>query len=122
MQTEIEALELELEELDERRDAILLALKTLREGGGTIRLIDLFLNQHSRRRPSGRGPGVGEDKLDAVRAYVRKAGRVRQADITQALDLNSGTVSTALDALEASGEVTRGPKENRSRVWEAVKQ
>lgn len=119
---EIEALEAEREELVERLEAIDLVLKAMREGGGTVQLVDLILNQHSRRRPrGGRGPGVGEDRLDAVRAYVKKMGRVRQADIANELGYNSGTVSTALDALEAEGEIVKRGKENRSRVIEVAK-
>lgn len=69
------------------------------------------------RRPTA---SVGADKVEAVRAYVRRMGEVRQADIAQELKMNTGTVSTALDALEAAGEVERGSKVNRSRMVRAV--
>jgi ribosomal protein S25 len=64
---------------------------------------------------------VGDDKLDAVRRYVKRMKRVRQSDIVRETGFNSGTVSSALHALQIAGEVTPGPKEDRSRVWEVAK-
>lgn len=64
---------------------------------------------------------VGDDKIDAVLEYIQKAGgRARQADIVRDLDINSGTASTALRALEAEGQVAKGPKQNRSATWQLV--
>ena len=60
---------------------------------------------------------VGDDKVDAVRKYIRSRGKVRQADITKALGFNSGTVSTATHALLLAGEIEQGPKEDRSVTW-----
>lgn len=74
-------------------------------------------------RPANTAPrsaGVGEDKLAAVREYIRKRGKVRQAEIASALSFNTGTVSTATHALMLAGEIERGPKENRSVTWRAV--
>lgn len=71
-------------------------------------------------RPNGPRIAVGDDKLEAVRVYIRERGRVRQADITRELDLNSGTVSQATQALEREGEIEKGPKEDRSVTWRYV--
>jgi hypothetical protein len=69
----------------------------------------------------GRSASVGDDKLAAVHGYIKQRGKVRQAEIVQELGLNSGTVSTATHALLQAGEIERGPKENRSVTWRAVK-
>lgn len=69
----------------------------------------------------GRAGSVGDDKLAAVHGYIKQRGKVRQAEIVQELGLNSGTVSTATHALLQAGEIERGPKENRSVTWRAVK-
>ena len=45
---------------------------------------------------------------------------MRQADITRALDYNSGTVSQATHALMLAGEIEKGPKEDRSITWTYV--
>jgi len=63
---------------------------------------------------------VGADKVALVRDYIVKHREVRQAEITQALGLNSGTVSTATNALEMQGEIEALPKRDRSKVWRAV--
>jgi hypothetical protein len=76
--------------------------------------------------PSSNGNGdhdklaIGPDKLEAVRTYMSKRGKTRQADIAKHTRLNSGTVSVALRLLEAAGEVSSGPKEDGSRTWEFV--
>jgi ribosomal protein S25 len=67
-----------------------------------------------------RAGSVGEDKLAMVRDYIRAEGTVRQAEIARELNLNSGTVSTATQALAISGEIEELPKQNRSKVWRAI--
>ena len=65
---------------------------------------------------------VGDDKIAAVLEYIEQAGgRARQADITRDLNINSGTASTALRALEAEGQIAKGPKTNRSATWELAR-
>ncbi|MGZ6570506.1 MAG: hypothetical protein ACXVHB_06085 [Solirubrobacteraceae bacterium] len=108
----IESLRAERSELEERvaaLDAAIGALEGTAPGAGT----------NGRRRPGG--TSVGDDKLDAVRRYIKRRGKVRQAEITHELGFNSGTVSTATHALMIAGEIERGPKEDRSTTWRAVK-
>ena len=66
-----------------------------------------------------RRPQVGPDKIEAVRTYIRKVKKARQSDIVRATGFNSGTVSTALQALQLDGEVEAGTKVDRSRMWVA---
>jgi DNA-binding MarR family transcriptional regulator len=63
---------------------------------------------------------ISDDKVDAIRQLLKAEGRLQQRDITRLSELNSGTVSVALRALEADGEIRQRPKENGSRVWEYV--
>lgn len=120
--TEIVRLENERKELIARVEAIDATLALLR-GGSVDGMVDALVAamRNGSHTPSSRSAGVGDDKLNAVRAFVRSAKRVRQADIQHKLDLNSGTVSMALRELQAEGEVVPRGKENRSRVWEIVK-
>lgn len=66
---------------------------------------------------AGRRVAIGDDKLEAVRKYIAKHGKVRQADITHATGFNSGTVSQATTALMLDGVIEKGPKEDRSTTW-----
>lgn len=110
MNDPITSLEQARAELAERLSAIDTALAALR-GEGTVPVTaGLGLRKSS----------IGDDKLEAVRAYVRKMRRVRQADIGHELGLNSGTVSVAVANLEAEGSIVPAGKEDRSMVWEAA--
>lgn len=66
---------------------------------------------------AGKRVAIGDDKLEAVRKYIAKHGKVRQADITHATGFNSGTISQATHALMLEGVIERGPKEDRSTTW-----
>ena len=101
----IRHLKQELEAVEQRRVALCQAVAAL-EGTGPI----------STAARAGR-LAVGDDKVAAVRKYIKSRGTVRQADITQALGFNSGTVSTATHALLLAGEVEAGPKKDRSPTW-----
>lgn len=100
----IQHLKNELTALDQRRAALCSAVAAL-EGTAPP------------QAPRAGRIAVGEDKIDAVRKYIRSKGRVRQAEITKALGFNSGTVSTATHALLLAGEIEKGPKEDRSITW-----
>lgn len=108
------------EQLLEEVAAVDATLTVLRGGNSAADLVNAMLDAvRGRALPAQRGSGVGADKLEAVREYVQLHGRVRQSDIARELELNSGTVSTALHALQLEGVVEPGRKENRSRIWEA---
>jgi DNA-binding IclR family transcriptional regulator len=68
-----------------------------------------------------RRTAVGDDKREAVLAYLREhdgnGKPVRQAEIHKPLGMNSGTVSTALESLRVEGLVARGKKVDRSVTW-----
>ena len=99
----------EREQLEQRLAAIDAALGAL---DGTMPVAGMF----------NRRLQVGEDKLMKVLDYVRrKRGWVRQAEIVRDLDINSGTGSTAVAVLEQQGLLERGPKQDRSLTWRAVK-
>jgi uncharacterized alpha/beta hydrolase family protein len=85
-------------------------------GGGSIPAVNHMLSSAGPRRVS-----VGDDKVEAVREYIRARGKVRQADITNELQFNSGTISQATHALMLAGEIERGPKEDRSVTWRVKK-
>lgn len=74
------------------------------------------------RAPGRRGPGVSPAKLKAVREFMEANGpRVRQVDIGRQLGENSGSVSLALRALEAQGDVRdTGDVDNKAKVWEFI--
>lgn len=82
-------------------------------------LVALDVNSDAPRRIGKQA--IGDDKLELVRAYILRNGRVRQAEIGAELGLNSGTVSVALGRLEQAGEIVQGAKQNRSQTWEPVK-
>lgn len=63
---------------------------------------------------------ISDEKLAAVRSYIERHGKVRQASIAQDLKLNSGTVSVALRKLQSDGLVAPGGKEHGSRIWAPV--
>jgi hypothetical protein len=68
-----------------------------------------------------RGPGVSQAKLRAVRQYMETNGEVRQVDVSCDLGENSGSVSLALRALEAQGDVEdTGRVEAKSKVWRFI--
>lgn len=104
-------LQAEHDELEHRMHAIEAAIEAL---SGTTPVASLY------RPTNGVRIAVGDDKLEAVRIYIRERGRVRQADITRELDMNSGTVSQATAALAREGEIEKGPKEDRSITWRYV--
>lgn len=119
---EIAQLEEEREALLERVAGIDVALSALRGGVGTAELVNAMIEALGGRRLRGRSSsaGVGDDKLHVVRRYAKQHGRFRQADVVHATGYNSGSISVALERLEALGEVAKRGKENRSRVWEYV--
>jgi hypothetical protein len=113
----IEALRRERAAMMEKVNAMDAAIAALQGTGSSNASRSLNEHQLIAARPNG----VGDDKLDAVREYVQRMGRVRQSDVVRETGFNSGTVSVALHTLEASGEIRPGPKKDRSRLWEVVK-
>lgn len=104
----IVGLQKEIDALDQRREALCSAVAALTgtaPANGPV---------STKKRP------VGDDKVEKVRKFIRDRGRVRQAEITQALGFNSGTTYEATAELERLGEVERGPKEDRSVTWTYV--
>lgn len=67
------------------------------------------------------GTGVSEAKLNAVRKYMQVHGEARQVDLTNDLEENSGSISLALRALAAQGEVVdTGKVDRKAKVWRWV--
>jgi predicted transcriptional regulator len=65
--------------------------------------------------------GISEANLAKVEEYLAQhSGGVRQADLADALGVNSGTVSVALRRLSTLGKVRAGEKYHGSRMWYAV--
>jgi hypothetical protein len=60
---------------------------------------------------------VGAARLQAVRNYIERSGEARQADIVKDLNLNSGTVSVATNALQDAGDIEAIGKERGSVIW-----
>lgn len=120
---EVAKLDAMREQLLEEVAAIDATISVLRNGQSASDLVSTILTTFRGRVSvaAPRGAGVGADKLAQVREYVQKHGRVRQSDVARDLDLNSGTVSVALHALQMEGEVENtNRKENRSLVWESA--
>lgn len=112
-------------------DAVLAALKAEREAiEQRLAAIDAALSALTGTMPTTTNhftsrKQVGDDKLDLVRAILKRNARswVRQADIARETDppLNPGTVSTALAVLQENGEVERGGKQDRSFTWRLLR-
>lgn len=61
--------------------------------------------------------GAGGRNVEAVREFLRQTKTVTQRDVAAQLDLAPGSVSKAVRALEAMGEIRQDGKEGRSPVW-----
>jgi len=103
--------------LNDERDALLERVSAIDSA------IEILTGTRSANGPSitRRQGSVGADKVALVRDFIAKHREVRQAEITHALGLNSGTVSTATAELELQGEIEELPKRDRSKVWRAVR-
>jgi hypothetical protein len=81
-------------------------------GFSTNPSITPLLPKRQRKRTS-----VGKARLQAVRDCIERHGEARQADIVKDLNLNSGTVSVATNALQTAGEIEAVGKERGSVIW-----
>lgn len=108
-----------LEAERERLRRRLQAIDVLLESDGAMPLADMPVpTAPAPSAPARRGAGVSPAKLKAVHKYLESKGEVRQVEITNDLEENSGSVSLALRALEAQGVAQdTGKVVNKSKVW-----
>lgn len=63
---------------------------------------------------------IGDDKYQKVLDYFETHDSVRQKDLGDELDLNSGTISVALHKAQDAGMVRMAGTKDGSHVWEKV--
>lgn len=106
----VQQLEAERESLAQRLAAVDQALEALTGTAATTGL----------RRRIG-ASSVGQDKLDAIMAYIRDRGSVAQKEIVADLGYTSGAVSLGAHALAIAGKIEQVGKVGRSPVWQPKK-
>jgi hypothetical protein len=64
---------------------------------------------------------IGDDKYQKIVEYFETHDSVRQKDLGDKLDLNSGTISVGLHKAQDEGIVQMAGTEDGSHVWEKVR-
>jgi hypothetical protein len=116
--TLVRSLEQARREVERRRDAV------LNEMNREIRALDRAVRILRGERPladkSDPVKIAGRKNVEAVREYLCQREAASQAAIGKALDLNSGTLSWVMKALQEEGSVKPTGREGRSRVWSYI--